>query len=95
MTGFAGSLYQKLIPRPVFDEPSSWSLLPFPGILLIGHRHSEFRDLAHLIIAFYRWHPVAGLLLSQLAKNPWSRMDVKMDVVTNLMTVLKHILYPM
>jgi len=90
MTDHDGSLYQKLIPRPVFDESSSWFLLPFPGILLIGHRHSEFRDLAHLVITFYRWHPVASLLLSQLVKNPSS----KMDVVTNLMIVLKHILYP-
>ena len=90
MTYHHGFLYQKLIPRPVFDESSSWFLLPFPGILLIGHQHSEFRDLAHLVSTIYRWHPVASLLLSQLVKNPSS----KIDVVTNLMIVLEHVVCP-
>src|SRR5258707_8746716 len=40
---FRNRLYQQLIPRPVFDESSSWFLLPFPGILLIGHPHPALR----------------------------------------------------
>ena len=89
MIDHVGSLYQKPSPRPVIDESSSWFLLPFPAILLFCHQRSEFRDLAHLVCPFLSWHLAASLLPSQVVKNHAS----KMDVVTNLMIVLTHVLY--
>jgi len=46
MTDHESSLCQKPSHRRVIDESSSWFLLPFPGILLLCHQYSEFRDLA-------------------------------------------------
>ena len=72
-----GLLFQVYLPYILGSRP------PF------CHQRSEFRDLVHRVFPFERWHPAASLLPSQLVKNHAS----KMDVVTNLMLVLTHVLY--
>jgi hypothetical protein len=89
MTDNEGSLCQKPSHRRVIDEPSSWFLFPFPGILLLCHQRSEFRDLAELVFTFERRHTAACLFPSHLVKNHTSRVDV----VTKMTIVLTHFLY--